>query len=96
MSAAFRTGDRVEYGTSSPLGGDRLGEVLRLARRYRQDCALIVPLSVTPGDGTLPDWYPLHMVQPWQPGRWACDPVTGNWRRTYAEIRRSAPGRRSQ
>lgn len=85
----MKPGDRVEYGTSGPHGGDRLGEVVQLGRRYKQDCALIRPLSLTPGDGYLPDWYPLHMVQPWHPERWAYNSRRNTWSHTYAEIRRT-------
>jgi len=84
-----KPGDWVEYGTSGPHGGDRLGEVVQLGRKNKQDCALIRPLSLMPGDGYLPDWYPLRMVRPRQPERWAYDARPNSWSRTYAEIRRT-------
>lgn len=91
----FSTGAMVEYGTSSPHGGDRLGEVRNEAREYGRDGYLIQPLSVSPGDGTLPSVYPAHMVQPWKPERWTWDRKAGpygSYVRTYAEIRKPTIG----
>ncbi len=79
----MRPGDRVETGAS----GDRLGEIQRAERRCRQDGYWITPLSLTPGDGYLPSWYPAHMVRPWQPVRWAYDATGNRWVRTHARPR---------
>jgi len=77
-----KPGDRAEYGTPGPHGGDRLGEIQRAQRRYRQDGYWIIPLPLTPGDGCLPDWYPACTVAPWQPQRWAYDARCNTWSRT--------------
>jgi hypothetical protein len=84
----FSYGDKVEYGFSSPHGGDRLGTVLREWREGGQDGYLITPLSITPGDGTAPSVYPAYMVYPWTPARWEYDLPRNTYIRTYSEIKR--------
>jgi hypothetical protein len=87
----FAPGDKVEYGTSSPYGGDRLGAVVREARQYGQDGYLVQPLSGGADEGTLPSVYPGRMVHgPMQPQRWEYRPATGRYGRTYAEVRRGS------
>ncbi len=87
----LKAGDRVEYGTFGPGGGDRLGEIQRPERKHRQDGYLIIPLSLTPGDGYLPMWYPADRVQSWQPDRWSCNAARNTWARTA----QGQPGRGS-
>lgn len=89
----MKPGDRVEFGTLSPHGGDRLGVIQRAQRRYRQDGYWVIPLSGVIGDGFLPVWYPADMVGPWQPQRWSYDAWRNSWTRTYAEVKPSR-GRR--
>jgi hypothetical protein len=79
-------GDRVEYGTSGPAGGDRLGEVVREHREYGQDGYLIRPLSGGPGDDYLPEVYPGRMVQPWKPARWQYNQRTGGFSRAWPQV----------
>jgi hypothetical protein len=88
----FRPGDWVEYGTSSPHGGDRLGEIVFEHREYGQDGYLIQPLSGFADEGTLPSIYPGRMVYgPMQPERWAYDAPSNRFHRTYAEVRPRCP-----
>lgn len=83
--APFSPGDKVEY------AGYRLGAVVRgPERRHAQDGWYLVQcLNPGPGDGTLPDWYPEHMLEladllEWVPavddiglghGRWMRRPI---------------------
>jgi len=91
----FRPGDRVEYGTSTPQGGDRLGEVVREHREYGQDGYLIRPLSGGPGDGYLLSVYPARMVMAWTESRWAYDLASNSYHRTYAAEKAEAARRKA-
>ena len=86
----FRPGDKVEYGAGGPHGHDRLGTVVFEHREFRTDAYLILPLTIGPGEGTLPSVWPGRMVGPFQPERWARQ--AGRWHRTYAEIKRTGGG----
>lgn len=80
----FVPGAMVEYGTSSPHGGDRLGEVVRECREYGQDGYLIRPLNIRPGEGYLPSTYPGRMVMAATMSRWTRG--REGWQRNYSEI----------
>src|SRR6266536_2060781 len=47
----LKAGNRVESGTFGPGGGNRLDEMKRPERKHPQDGYLIIPPSLTPGDG---------------------------------------------
>lgn len=81
----FVSGAFVEYGTSSPHGGDRLGEVVRENREYGQDGYLIRPLSGMAGDGYLSETYPGRMVMAATMSRWTSD--GRKYVRNYSEIK---------
>ena len=83
----YPVGTWVEYGTSGPHGGDRLGVIVMEQRQYGQDGYLIQPLSGGADEGTLPSVYPGRMIHgEWQPHRWERRGGHHGWGRTYAEI----------
>lgn len=85
----FVPGDRVEYGTSGPYGGDRLGVIVFERRQYGQDGYLVQPLSGGADEGTLPEVYPARMIHGYeQPERWEYRRETNRYGRTYAEVKR--------
>jgi hypothetical protein len=90
--APLKAGARVEYGTFGPGGGDRLGEIQRAQRQHGQDGYLVIPLSLTQGDGFLPMWYPASRVKPWQRARWSYDAVRNAWSRVMAAADPTVPG----
>ena len=82
----YPVGTWVEYGTSGPHGGDRLGVIVMEQRQYGQDGYLIQPLSGGADEGTLPSVYPGRMIHgEWQPHRWERRGRAG-WGKTYADL----------
>jgi hypothetical protein len=83
----YQNHEKVTYGTrGAGSQGDRLGEIIRAERQHRQDGYLIQPLSLTPGDGSLPSWYPAHMVYPYDPVSWEFDPRANTYRRIRSGV----------